>query len=404
MAVRFRRQLQLFPGVRLNVSKSGLSVSLGPRGASVTVGPRGTYANIGAPATGLYLRERLRPGAGASGEPVPEPDAATPPPTPQRSRTPLVPTPRPPPLDTVEAMGAEVRSGLTGTLTTAGLIPLRQLLHDAAAQWAEASVVGPRLDRQLDATEARLARLERSWFRFLRKKGIAAAKAGIAELRQDIAAVRERLSASVVPLDFGLEGDRLQAWLTFIDAFGHLSRCERVWDVTTQRDVDKVKARSTAGVEVTRTPVALRPGECRVIHSEVKGLRFGNANGDDVFLYPCFAVIWGKSGHFDLLDLRELTVKAEGVRFREHERLPSDARVVEQDWLKANKDGSPDRRFKDNRQIPVCHYAYLWLRTGSGLREAYMVSNPLTATRFEEAYAAYVPTVAPFTAPPGSFA
>jgi hypothetical protein len=59
MSFRFRRRLRLFPGVRLNVSRSGLSASIGPRGLSVTVGKRGTYVNAGAPGTGLSVRERL---------------------------------------------------------------------------------------------------------------------------------------------------------------------------------------------------------------------------------------------------------------------------------------------------------------------------------------------------------
>ena len=46
-------------GVRLNFSKSGLSLTAGVRGASVNFGPKGTYLNTGIPGTGLYGRTRL---------------------------------------------------------------------------------------------------------------------------------------------------------------------------------------------------------------------------------------------------------------------------------------------------------------------------------------------------------
>jgi uncharacterized protein DUF4236 len=39
MGLRFSRRVTLFPGVRLNFSRSGVSASIGPRGASVTIGP-----------------------------------------------------------------------------------------------------------------------------------------------------------------------------------------------------------------------------------------------------------------------------------------------------------------------------------------------------------------------------
>ena len=60
MAIRFRRRIKLAPGLHLNVSGSGLSVSAGPRGASMTFGGRrGAYMNTGIPGTGLYARQRV---------------------------------------------------------------------------------------------------------------------------------------------------------------------------------------------------------------------------------------------------------------------------------------------------------------------------------------------------------
>ena len=46
---RFRQSVRLFPGVRLNASKSGLSVSLGTRGAWYTIGPRGSRTTVSLP-------------------------------------------------------------------------------------------------------------------------------------------------------------------------------------------------------------------------------------------------------------------------------------------------------------------------------------------------------------------
>ena len=59
MALRFRRSIKLAPGVRMNLSGSGVSWSLGPRGASIGIGKRGSYLNSGIPGTGLYARERI---------------------------------------------------------------------------------------------------------------------------------------------------------------------------------------------------------------------------------------------------------------------------------------------------------------------------------------------------------
>lgn len=59
MGFRFRKSVKIMPGVRLNISKSGFSTTIGGRGASVNVGKSGTYMNAGIPGTGLSMREKI---------------------------------------------------------------------------------------------------------------------------------------------------------------------------------------------------------------------------------------------------------------------------------------------------------------------------------------------------------
>ncbi len=57
--MRFRRRVRILPGLSLNFSKSGVSVSAGIPGLSITSGKRGVYLNAGIPGTGIYDRKRL---------------------------------------------------------------------------------------------------------------------------------------------------------------------------------------------------------------------------------------------------------------------------------------------------------------------------------------------------------
>jgi hypothetical protein len=59
MGWRFKRVLNLFPFLRLNLSKSGLSTSVGPRGADVNIGRHGMTTNAGIPGTGLSYRQKM---------------------------------------------------------------------------------------------------------------------------------------------------------------------------------------------------------------------------------------------------------------------------------------------------------------------------------------------------------
>lgn len=54
MGFRFRKSIKLAPGVRLNVTKKGISsVSVGKRGATVNIGKKGTRGTVGIPGSGL---------------------------------------------------------------------------------------------------------------------------------------------------------------------------------------------------------------------------------------------------------------------------------------------------------------------------------------------------------------
>ena len=59
MGWRFRKYIQIVPGVRLNISKSGISFTFGKKGASVNVGKDGAYLNTSIPGTGLYNRQKI---------------------------------------------------------------------------------------------------------------------------------------------------------------------------------------------------------------------------------------------------------------------------------------------------------------------------------------------------------
>lgn len=59
MARGYRKRIKIAKGVHLNVSKSGLGLSLGGHGLSVSMGKNGTYLNTSIPGTGLYSRTKL---------------------------------------------------------------------------------------------------------------------------------------------------------------------------------------------------------------------------------------------------------------------------------------------------------------------------------------------------------
>lgn len=53
MGFKIRKSLKIAPGLRLNLSKSGVSASVGKPGATVNVGKNGVKSTVGIPGTGI---------------------------------------------------------------------------------------------------------------------------------------------------------------------------------------------------------------------------------------------------------------------------------------------------------------------------------------------------------------
>jgi len=62
MGFRFRKSVKVAPGVRVNVSKSGVSTSIGPRGAKINVSNRGVRVTTSIPGTGISYSRTLSSG------------------------------------------------------------------------------------------------------------------------------------------------------------------------------------------------------------------------------------------------------------------------------------------------------------------------------------------------------
>ena len=67
MGFRFHKSFSLLPGLKLNLSKSGPSVSVGGKGISYNIGTKGSRETIGLPDSGLSYSESSASPTGKKG-------------------------------------------------------------------------------------------------------------------------------------------------------------------------------------------------------------------------------------------------------------------------------------------------------------------------------------------------
>jgi hypothetical protein len=345
MGLYFRKSVKLGP-LRLTASKSGVSVSAGVKGARLTSGPRGTYITVGA--HGLTYRQRIdRPPATRSVLQVPNP---RPPAEPTYDPTDPFAIQTADVSELVDASNAQVLAelnerarlpayapwifGLTIVffLFTAGSVPALAWL--VAALGAAAGVLVAQGDRHNRTTP----------------------------LYYDLADGPGRTFADLGSLVKTLGG------------------AQQVWRVQTRQANHDWKRNAGASHLLNRSAASAGVASPPFIRTniEVTGI---NAGATQLYFMPDHLLV-RQQGQYGAVDYRTLQVTVHPTSFIEDGRVPRDAEVIRHTWQYVNKKGGPDRRFKNNRQLPVMRYGEVQLTSPSGLNLVLHVSNAGVADSF----------------------
>jgi hypothetical protein len=75
MGLRFRKTIPLGGLFRISLSKSGLSLGMGPQGMNVNIGPRGIRKTIGLPGTGISYHDTQGGNSASTSSPTSPPSA-----------------------------------------------------------------------------------------------------------------------------------------------------------------------------------------------------------------------------------------------------------------------------------------------------------------------------------------
>ncbi len=186
----------------------------------------------------------------------------------------------------------------------------------------------------------------------------------------------DKISETYVNLTFSDKSQLEKSWLNCLDTFSELKKSEKIWDLTYSEAVDKAKVRSIANTAITRTLISNDGDrEIEFIKCDLNPLFLKNNNGPDLFFFPTFLLLYKDGQEFGIFDLKEINIAMKLTGYVEEERVPDDTEIIQHTWKKANKDGSADKRFKGNYQIPIVKYGEISITSESGLDESFMFSG-----------------------------
>jgi hypothetical protein len=380
MGLKFRRRQKLFPGVYLNFSSKGISTTIGVKGFNVNLGIKGAYLSTGIPGTGLYDRKKI---SGWGNRPTFPNENYTTPETPTLPHDPYYFLPK--------RLEGEIKSNDANSVTSQGLAEMKETLLAAYQEKNEIQQEIQKVEKEVKSavTIKLLSQI------FLIGLFTQKFKERLSEKKNYLEELKQQLLECKVIIDIDIDENLKSKYENLKTSFSNLASCSKIWDKTSSvRNNDN---RSAANNSITRTPSYLAIQKIDFINASFDALLFKNQNGSDIYIYPAFAAIFDNKNNFGLVDLTELKLSFKRTSFLEEEQIPSDTNVIGETWAKVNKNGTPDRRFKDNYKIPIVDYGEIEIKSNTGINEVFMFSNPTKANNFVETYKTYIsPSYAPY--------
>lgn len=340
MGWSFRKSMKMGP-LHVNVSRSGVSASVGVRGARVGVGPRGTYVSFGA--GGFRYRRKL-------------------------THTP--PTGR-------------VLEETSGNIQTASAAELA----DASPEWMIS-------DSQLRLKRTNLFKVYCwsagiFWFiSWIQLPGGAAlfllvllAGLGFPLYQWN----RERRTARVI---YDVDDPEIVERLAMANGAAQwLGHCHALWHIFHAVQTSDWKKNAGAGTLIRRTSTrcAVGPLPCFELNVEAWSVPVGP---QQLLFLPDRLLVWD-GATLAALPYETIVAQASATRFIEDGgAVPRDAQQVDTTWRFVRRDGGPDLRFNNNVQLPVMRYGELELKSTSGLQIVLQTSTTEAAEGAARAFMA----------------
>ena len=195
-----------------------------------------------------------------------------------------------------------------------------------------------------------------------------------------------------VHLQYELDPQENQNFAQLCTALAGLASIARLQRVEARQVHGDWKHQAGASTSLMLAPVAvIPPKSIRWLETNVQVWSIQWRQGGITLSFLPDRVFIQQHRAVAVVSYSDIQVNATLGRFVENKTVPPDARIVGYNWQYPNKSGGPDRRFKNNRQLPVTEATYIGLQSSSGLNLAIQASNRHLSETFLHTLRTYKP-------------
>jgi Protein of unknown function (DUF4236) len=371
MTWRFRKSFSPFPGIRLTLSPRGVSSSIGNGIFRLTAGTRDTALTMNMFGSGLSYRKILPSTSEKKTSFSTKSDCNFS----LNANSVLLEKNNEP--ESIEDENTNLK-----VLTTVGLNEFKKLLEQVIIEKNKISIeIKNTKENNLAATN-KFNKWKNGWLlKNLLKSKFATLQNNMETSNAQLEELFEQNSLSCIHTHIDVPTGVEYGYQNLCIAFEKMTQSKKIWDTIAHSATNQLTERTLSSRTIERTLVSFNFEKCEILNLDWNAPHFVNANGGDIFLYSAFLACFISENNFALLEYKDVNIDFSVSRFLE-EDIPDDSNQIGSTWAKINKDGSPDRRFKGNYEIPILSYGKLVINSETGLSEEYILSNAESAENF----------------------
>lgn len=324
MGFRFRKSINLGGGFRVNLSKNGIGYSWGVKGYRVTKTADGrTRQTASIPGTGISYVDEHGPSRGLSGTAA-----------------------QPQPVNPYEGYTNVER------FNSADIPSLRSEIYDDLFKEIKKAHIIRIIAVVLTALSAQVA----AWFFYL-----------------CLAACIALFILSRNYIEYEFDDVEQNKWAKLSAAWRAVASSQSLQEITTYATAKNAK--TNAGIKRSFETAKMSAGGKLpwYLRTNIKPVIF-SLRECRLAILPDRILIIGKK-KLGALDYSDVKIEITAIGFLEQGPTPKDSEFVQYVWGYANEDGSPDKRYANNKQFPIYKYGRIEISSPSGLNIKFMCSN-----------------------------
>lgn len=188
------------------------------------------------------------------------------------------------------------------------------------------------------------------------------------------------LMISRVNLNYEMDEEHANIYDRTTACYGTLNKNCKLWRLTQYTNVQNRKTNAGANRSVNRKNIKIINSVPYYIKTNVNALTFDIGKEKIVILPDKMLII--RNSQVGAISYDSIKINVGTSNFVESETVPSDAEIINYTWQYVNKNGSPDKRYKNNRKLPVCKYGTIEITSVEGLNLFLYCSNKDSALEF----------------------